>query len=50
MTLHNIFIYLKQLLDDSSQRMEKLREQLRVANQKILVLTQGQTNESGAKG
>uniref|UniRef100_A0A1L8DCL3 Protein hook n=1 Tax=Nyssomyia neivai TaxID=330878 RepID=A0A1L8DCL3_9DIPT len=41
---------LAQLLDDSNQRTEKLREQLKQANQKILTLTQGQTDESSAKG
>ncbi|GAB0097284.1 Protein hook [Sergentomyia squamirostris] len=41
---------LAQLLDDSNQRTEKLREQLKTANQKILTLTQGQTDESSAKG
>lgn len=36
---------LAQLLDDSNQRMEKLREQLKTANQKILLLTQSQGDE-----
>lgn len=35
----------QQLLDDSNQRSEKLREQLKTANQKILLLTQSQTEE-----
>ncbi|XP_055709955.1 protein hook [Phlebotomus papatasi] len=41
---------LAELLDESQQRTEKLREQLKQANQKILTLTQGQTDESSAKG
>lgn len=40
---------LAQLLDDSNQRIEKLREQLKGANQKILVLTQTQ-NDDSSKG
>lgn len=37
-------------MDESQQRTEKLREQLKQANQKVLALTQGQTDESSAKG
>lgn len=39
---------LSQLLDDANQRSEKLREQLKAANQKILTLTQS-TMEEAAK-
>lgn len=37
---------LSQLLDDANQRSEKLREQLRAANQKILTLTQNTSDEA----
>lgn len=37
---------LSQLLDDANQRSEKLRDQLKVANQKILTLTQSSTEEA----
>lgn len=37
-------------MDDSNQRMEKLREQLKVANQKILSLSHGQGDETKAQG
>ena len=40
---------LAQLLDDSNQRCEKLREQLKVANQKILTLSQGNSEDANAK-
>lgn len=33
-------------MEDSNQRMEKLREQLKVANQKILTLSHGQTDDT----
>lgn len=36
---------LSQLLDDANQRSEKLREQLKAANQKILTLAQSSTEE-----
>lgn len=38
---------LSQLLDDANQRSEKLRDQLKVANQKILTLTQNTVDEAG---
>lgn len=44
------FKNLQQLLDDSNQRMEKLREQLKAANQKILVLSQTQITDDTSKG
>lgn len=37
---------LSQLLDDANQRSEKLREQLKAANQRILTLTQSSTDET----
>ncbi len=40
-----IFLF-QQYMDDSNQRMEKLREQLKVANQKILTLSHAQTDDS----
>lgn len=41
-------MHLQQLLDDSNQRCEKLREQLKLANQKILTLSQGGGVEEAA--
>lgn len=38
---------LSQLLDDANQRSEKLRDQLKVANQKILTLSQNSVDEAG---
>lgn len=43
------FFIFQQLLDDSNQRCEKLREQLKLANQKILTLSQGSTEDATAK-
>lgn len=43
-------MYFQQLLDDSNQRHEKLREQLKTANQKILALSRGQNDDSNTKG
>lgn len=40
---------LTQLLDDSNQRNEKLRDQLKAANQRILMLSQNQSDEISAK-
>ncbi|XP_050084380.1 protein hook [Anopheles aquasalis] len=40
---------LTQLLDDANQRNEKLREQLKTANQKILVLSQHHTDVTSSK-
>ncbi|XP_058126568.1 protein hook [Anopheles ziemanni] len=40
---------LSQLLDDSNQRNEKLREQLKAANQKILLLSQHHTDDGSSK-
>lgn len=37
-------------MDDSNQRMEKLREQLKAANQKILSLSHGQNDDTKAQG
>lgn len=37
-------------MDDSNQRMEKLREQLKLANQKILSLSHGQGDEAKTQG
>lgn len=44
------YTLLQQYMDDSNQRMEKLREQLKLANQKILSLSHGQADESKAQG
>lgn len=41
---------LSQLLDDANQRSEKLREQLKAANQKILTLTQSSVDEAAKSG
>uniref|UniRef100_A0A182NP49 Protein hook n=1 Tax=Anopheles dirus TaxID=7168 RepID=A0A182NP49_9DIPT len=40
---------LSQLLDDANQRNEKLREQLKSANQKILLLSQHHTDDASTK-
>lgn len=40
---------MQQLLDDSNQRCEKLREQVKLANQKILTLSQGNVDDATAK-
>ncbi|XP_058057491.1 protein hook [Anopheles bellator] len=40
---------LAQLLDDANQRNEKLREQLKTANQKILLLSQHHSDETCSK-
>uniref|UniRef100_A0A182IM59 Protein hook n=1 Tax=Anopheles atroparvus TaxID=41427 RepID=A0A182IM59_ANOAO len=40
---------LSQLLDDSNQRNEKLREQLKAANQKILLLSQHHADDGSTK-
>uniref|UniRef100_A0A182P9P5 Protein hook n=1 Tax=Anopheles epiroticus TaxID=199890 RepID=A0A182P9P5_9DIPT len=40
---------LSQLLDDANQRNEKLREQLKSANQKILLLSQHHTEDGSSK-
>lgn len=37
-------------MDESTQRMEKLREQLKVANQKILSLSHGQGDDTKTQG
>lgn len=36
-------------MDDSNQRMEKLREQLKLANQKILSLSHAQVETPGTE-
>lgn len=41
---------LQQLLDDSNQRCEQLREQLKLTKQKILILSQGTTNVDASGG
>lgn len=41
---------LQQFMDESNQRTEKLREQLKLANQKILTLTQAQSEDGKDKG
>ncbi|XP_053675332.1 protein hook [Anopheles nili] len=40
---------LSQLLDDANQRNEKLRDQLKTANQKILLLSQHHTDDTSSK-
>ncbi|XP_055641256.1 protein hook isoform X2 [Toxorhynchites rutilus septentrionalis] len=40
---------LAQLLDDANHRNEKLREQLKASNQRILLLTQNHSDESSTK-
>lgn len=37
-------------MDESNQRIEKLREQLKLANQKILSLSHGQSDDSKIQG
>lgn len=48
--INYVFMCFQQLLDDSNQRHEKLREQLKTANQKILALSRGQNDDSNTKG
>lgn len=45
----NCDLFFQQLLDDANQRNEKLREQLKSANQKILLLSQHHAEDGTTK-